>query len=149
MPVILISSSLLSRHILQISDSISDMGSVSWQIVLCLVLAWIIVYLCLFKGVASSGKVSHDHLSAIFIFLYYKGIRILESRKWLLVESGPLQIFVLEFAIKLKKSGIALTIGNRNPNSTDKESGIHYLESGIHSVESRTQDCLGFPYMEW
>lgn len=80
MPVILICSSLLSRHILQISDSISDMGSVSWQIVLCLVLAWIIVYLCLFKGVASSGKVSHDHLlSAIFIFLYYKGIRILES----------------------------------------------------------------------
>ena len=147
MPVILICSSLLSRHILQISDSISDMGSVSWQIVLCLVLAWIIVYLCLFKGVASSGKVSHDHLSTIFIFLYYKGIRILESWKWLLVECGPLQIFVSEFAIKLKKSGIPLTIGNRNPSSTDKESGIHYLESRIHSVESRVQDCLGFPYI--
>ena len=47
-----------SRHILQISESISDMGDVSWQIVLSLVLAWIIVYLCLIKGVASSGKVS-------------------------------------------------------------------------------------------
>ena len=148
MPVILICSSLLSRHILQISDSISDMGSVSWQIVLCLVLAWIIVYLCLFKGVASSGKVSHDHLSTIFIFLYYKGIRILESgTEWLLVESGPLQIFVLEFAVKLKKSGIPLTIGNRNPSSTYKESGIHYLESRIHRVESRVKDCLGFPYI--
>lgn len=38
----------------------SDMGEVSWQIVLCLILAWIIVYLCLIKGVASSGKVSID-----------------------------------------------------------------------------------------
>ena len=34
------------------------MGDVSWQIVLSLILAWIIVYLCLIKGVASSGKVS-------------------------------------------------------------------------------------------
>ena len=33
------------------------MGDVSWQIVLSLILAWIIVYLCLIKGVASSGKV--------------------------------------------------------------------------------------------
>ena len=46
----------------------------------------------------------------------------------------------------LKKSGIPLTIGIRNPNSTNKESTIQYLESGICSVESRIQDCLGFPY---
>ena len=41
----------------------------------------------------------------------------------------------------------AITIGNRNPSSTDKESEIHHLESGIHSIESRIQDCLGLPYM--
>ena len=35
---------------------------------------------------------------------------------------------------------------NSNPNSTDKESGIQFLESGIHDVESRIQDCPGFPY---
>ena len=29
-----------------------------------------------------------------------------------------------------------------------KKSGIQYLESGIHGVESRIYyDCLGFPYM--
>ena len=55
----------LSHHILQISESISEMGSVSWQIVLCLVLAWIIVYLCLIKGVASSGKVSRKQRAEI------------------------------------------------------------------------------------
>ena len=36
--------------------------------------------------------------------------------------------------------------GIRNP--TDRESGIQYFESEIHSLESRIQDCLGFPYME-
>ena len=37
--------------------------------------------------------------------------------------------------------------GNEVAGSTDKESAIQYQESGIHSVESRIQDCLGFPYM--
>ena len=40
--------------------------------------------------------------------------------------------------------------GIRNPSTTDKEStGIQYLESGIHGVESRVQieDCLRFPHM--
>ena len=34
-----------------------------------------------------------------------------------------------------------------NPESTELESGIQYKESGIHRVESRIQDCHGFPYM--
>ena len=43
------------------------------------------------------------------------------------------------------ESGI-LGFGIQNPDSTDKDS-LQYLESGIHSLESRIQDCLGFPYM--
>ena len=46
----------------------------------------------------------------------------------------------LESWIELKESGIPLTIGIQNPSSTDKK-------SGIESVESRIQDCLGFRYM--
>ena len=34
-----------------------------------------------------------------------------------------------------------------NPESTVLESGIQYSGSGIHSMESRIQDCPGFPYM--
>ena len=34
-----------------------------------------------------------------------------------------------------------------NPESTVLESGIQYPESGIHSMESRIQDCPGFPCM--
>ena len=52
----------------------------------------------------------------------------------------------LKSVIQLKESRILLAIGIWNPGSTDKESVIHYLESGIRNVESRIQDCLGFPY---
>ena len=39
----------------------------------------------------------------------------------------------------------------RNPESKFhwKKSGIQYLESAIQGVESRSQDCLGLPYMGW
>ena len=55
------------------------------------------------------------------------------------------------------ESGIHLTIGIRNQDSTDKESeiqvytdkksGIQYLECGTFRLESRIQDFLGLPYM--
>ena len=34
-----------------------------------------------------------------------------------------------------------------DPSSTDKEFEIQNLESEIHGVESRIQNCLGLPYM--
>ena len=38
----------------------------------------------------------------------------------------------------------------QNPSSSNKnEDALPSLEPGIHGVESRIQDCLGFPYMEW
>ena len=55
--------------------------------------------------------------------------------------------WVLDSGIQLKESGIPLTIGIQNPVLlTNTE--IQYLESGIHSVDSRIQDCPEFHYME-
>jgi len=34
-------------------------GILRWEIVLCLLLSWVILYLCLMKGVQSSGKVTY------------------------------------------------------------------------------------------
>ena len=53
--------------------------------------------------------------------------------------------------IQLKESGILLTIRirNRQVPLTKYSVGIQYLESEIHGLESRIQDCLGFPYMGW
>ena len=39
------------------SDGIGDPGAVLWDLCLCLLLAWVIVYVCLVKGVKSTGKV--------------------------------------------------------------------------------------------
>ena len=85
---------------------------------------------------------------------------ILESRKFLLVESGIQQILAIEFGIldfemwntAHMESGTAhpLTIG-WNPGiqvpSTKKSAGIQYLESIIHGVESRIQIFLLFSYV--
>lgn len=50
--------------------------------------------------------------------------------------------------------GIVPGFGIRNPRIQNPESRIQnptftdkYLKSGIHSVESRIQDCPGLPYM--
>ena len=47
----------------------------------------------------------------------------------------------------LVESGI-LGIGIRNTSSDDNKSGIKYLKTGIHGIESRNLDYLGFPHME-
>lgn len=69
------SEEFFNHYILKITDSISDMGSVSWQIVLCLILAWAIVYLCLIKGVASSGKVVYFTATFPYLVLFILMIR--------------------------------------------------------------------------
>ena len=48
-----------------------------------------------------------------------------------------LVVYTIFVGIQLKEYGIPLTIGIRNPSSTDKKSAVEYLESGIHSLESR------------
>lgn len=45
------------HYVLQQSDGIHDLGSIRWELLLCLVIAWVAVYVCLFKGVKTSGKV--------------------------------------------------------------------------------------------
>ena len=57
-----------------------------------------------------------------------------------------LVVYIIFVGIQLKESRIPLTIGIRNPSSTNKKSAVEYLESGIPSLESRIQDCLRLPY---
>ena len=45
---------------LRISNGLGEPGPVNWDLALCLLLAWIICYLCVCKGVKSSGKVRSD-----------------------------------------------------------------------------------------
>lgn len=68
-----------SRHVLEISDGFHDMGAPKWKLVLCLLLAWVLVCVCMIKGIKSSGRVSK------------------EQKKWLLVS--------FTFFFQLKKVG--------------------------------------------
>ncbi|ELW64326.1 Sodium-dependent proline transporter [Tupaia chinensis] len=58
-----------SRYVLHIqgSQGIGSPGAVRWNLCLCLLLAWVIVFLCILKGVKSSGKVVY--FTATFPYL--------------------------------------------------------------------------------
>lgn len=49
------------RNVLEIhkASGLRDVGGVRWQLMLCLFLIFTIVYFSLWKGVKTSGKVSH------------------------------------------------------------------------------------------
>lgn len=40
------------------SSGIEEFGQPKWDLVLCLMFAWIICFLCLIKGIKSTGKVT-------------------------------------------------------------------------------------------
>uniref|UniRef100_A0A3P8UK26 Solute carrier family 6 member 11a n=1 Tax=Cynoglossus semilaevis TaxID=244447 RepID=A0A3P8UK26_CYNSE len=61
------SSSSSLRRVLNISSGIEEVGSVQWELSLCLLLAWIICYFCVWKGVRSTGKATY--FTATFPFL--------------------------------------------------------------------------------
>lgn len=46
------------RNVLTISTGIDDIGSLKWDLALCLLAVWVICFFCIWKGVKSTGKVS-------------------------------------------------------------------------------------------
>lgn len=63
------------NYVLRITDSIGDAGIFRWEIVLCLLAAWIVVYFCMWKGVKSSGKVVYFTATFPYIVLFVLFIR--------------------------------------------------------------------------
>jgi hypothetical protein len=46
------------RYVLHLSSGIEDVGPIKWDLALCLLFSWIVVVLCLIKGIKTSGKVN-------------------------------------------------------------------------------------------
>ncbi|KAJ3612361.1 hypothetical protein NHX12_020637 [Muraenolepis orangiensis] len=44
------------RRVLRISPGIDHMGTLNWDLVLCLFIAWVMCYFCIWKGVKSTGR---------------------------------------------------------------------------------------------
>lgn len=56
-------------EVLDLSAGIHELGGIRWQLMLCLLAAWVIVFLCLCKGVKSSGKVVYLTATAPYVLL--------------------------------------------------------------------------------
>lgn len=79
------------RKVLGLSDSIEDMGVPKWDLALCLLFAWIVVYLCICKGIKSSGKVMYVTATSPYIFML-----VLLIRNCLLEGAGTGVIYYLK-----------------------------------------------------
>ncbi|XP_078602411.1 sodium-dependent proline transporter-like isoform X2 [Branchiostoma floridae x Branchiostoma japonicum] len=68
-----------THKVLQLSSGIDKMGTVRWDLALCLLLAWVIVGACLIKGVKSSGKVVYFTATfpfVVLIILFFRGVTL-------------------------------------------------------------------------
>uniref|UniRef100_A0AAR2JAR2 Transporter n=1 Tax=Pygocentrus nattereri TaxID=42514 RepID=A0AAR2JAR2_PYGNA len=57
------------RRVLNITGSVYELGSVRWELALCLLLAWVICYFCVWKGVKSTGKVVYFTATFPYVML--------------------------------------------------------------------------------
>ncbi|XP_054640148.1 solute carrier family 6 member 11a isoform X1 [Dunckerocampus dactyliophorus] len=77
-----ISSSVVEfwrRRVLNISSGIETLGNIQWELSLCLLLAWIICYFCVWKGVRSTGKATYFTATfpfAMLVVLFVRGMTL-------------------------------------------------------------------------
>ncbi|KAK9309304.1 hypothetical protein QLX08_001041 [Tetragonisca angustula] len=67
------------RTTLMISDDINTPEIFNWKIALALVIAWILVYMCMIKGIASSGKVVYVTATfpyIVLIIFFFRGVTL-------------------------------------------------------------------------
>ncbi|XP_074652897.1 sodium- and chloride-dependent glycine transporter 1-like [Tubulanus polymorphus] len=56
-------------NVLELTDGIGNFGGFRWELIVCHVAAWFIVYVCMCKGVKSSGKVIYVTATAPYVCL--------------------------------------------------------------------------------
>lgn len=64
-------------NVLELSPGIEHIGTVRWQLLVCLFVAWLLVFLCLCKGIKSSGKVAYVTATVPYVFLTMLFVRAL------------------------------------------------------------------------
>uniref|UniRef100_A0A8D2LYM2 Transporter n=1 Tax=Varanus komodoensis TaxID=61221 RepID=A0A8D2LYM2_VARKO len=97
------------RRVLKISDGIEHLGTIRWELALCLLLAWIICYFCIWKGVKSTGKVVYFTATFPYLMLVVLLIRGVSFDPQVWMDAGT-QIF-FSYAICL---GCLTALGSYN-----------------------------------
>ncbi len=78
---VLPSEDFFNNYVLQKSTTIENGGTIVWQLALCLLASWVITFLCIFKGIKSSGKVNIEPTTKmIALFYFFKKFRLYTSR---------------------------------------------------------------------
>nr|WLN44358.1 AAT3 [Sinonovacula rivularis] len=132
-----------NNEALHLSDGIDNFGQPGAYMVLCLMLAWIVVFFCLIKGIKSTGKVVY--FTAIFpyvvlVILFFRGVtlensgegikffivpkfeKLLDARVW---KDAAVQVF---FSMSIAGGGlVTLSSYNRFHNNILKDSIIVVL----------------------
>ncbi|KAF5909365.1 sodium- and chloride-dependent GABA transporter 2-like isoform X2, partial [Clarias magur] len=57
------------RKVLNLTSNVDELGNVRWELALCLLVAWIICYFCVWKGVKSTGKVVYFTATFPYVML--------------------------------------------------------------------------------
>ena len=65
-------------NVLELTDGIENLGGIRWQLFVCFVVAWLIIFLSLCKGVKSLGKVIY--VTATLFYLNPDFSRLLEFK---------------------------------------------------------------------
>uniref|UniRef100_UPI00358E1EA4 sodium- and chloride-dependent taurine transporter-like isoform X2 n=1 Tax=Myxine glutinosa TaxID=7769 RepID=UPI00358E1EA4 len=63
------------RKVLSISGGIDEVGELKWDLMLCLLAVWIILWVCLFKGVKISGKIVYFTATFPLVILFILLVR--------------------------------------------------------------------------
>ncbi|XP_022086827.1 sodium- and chloride-dependent glycine transporter 1-like [Acanthaster planci] len=86
------SAEFWNNMVLARSEGLHEMGPIRWQNLVCLIIAWIIVFVCISKGVKSSGKVVYFTATfpyVVLIILLIRGVTLPGSLQGILFYIRP------------------------------------------------------------
>lgn len=67
------------NKVLNISNGLDELGEMNWQLILCLLAVWMMVYFCVWKGVKSTGKIVYFTATfpyVVLIILLVRGVTL-------------------------------------------------------------------------
>ncbi|XP_015773538.1 PREDICTED: sodium- and chloride-dependent GABA transporter 2-like [Acropora digitifera] len=167
--LVLASEEYWEYRVLRISSGLDQQGAVRWDLALCLLLAWVICYLCVCKGVKSSGKVVYFTATAPYVLLTVllirgvtlpgaaEGIKFYLTPNWSRLKDGQLYYLCItspptrqhSFFTSLKNSLYVYFLhGRKVDEHVVRSKPIHFLvfefhrEAIIHSMYSLICCCL-------
>ncbi|KAI6240041.1 Transporter [Aphelenchoides fujianensis] len=65
------------HEVLMLSGGIENVETINWQLAICLLVAWMAIFLCSFKGIKTSGKVVYVTVVLPYIILFVLLVRFL------------------------------------------------------------------------